>query len=234
MSKQKELSLTDNNLNDIIKLLIIFFVRRNITDVPGTRKLTQLFIDIISDIKELKGNKIVDVIHKNLKRASAPDAVFEEKLRGPIYDENPEATRFILCDIESLHRTKEIYSDLWARDDSKKYIWTIEHIFPEGENIPKAWVDMIADGDKDLAKKYRFEYVHTFGNLTITGYNQNLSNMPFEQKRDRKSKDKTKDIGYRNGLYLNKDVVNKNKWTVKIIKQRTEKMVKKILEMYSF
>ena len=126
------------------------------------------------------------------------------------------------------------FSDLWARDNSKKYVWTIEHIFPEGENIPDAWVDMIAGGDKALAKQYRSEYVHTLGNLTITGYNQNLSNMAFEQKRDRKSKDKTKDVGYRNGLYLNRDVVSEDAWTVEKITIRTDAIVGDLLEMYKW
>ena len=234
MSNQAELGLTDDHLNSIIKTLITFFVRRNVTDVPSTRKLTQLFIDIITEAKLLQGDDVVNVIHDRLQAIAASDELFEEKLRGSIYYENPEATRFMLCSIEAQHQTKEIYSDLWARDNSKKYIWTIEHIFPEGENIPDAWVDMIAGGDKSLAKQYRSDYVHTLGNLTITGYNQNLSNMAFEQKRDRKSKDKTKDVGYRNGLYLNQDVANEDTWTIKKITDRTDSIVKTLLDMYKW
>lgn len=232
MSNQKELDLTDGNLDEIIKTLITFFVRRNVTDVPNTRKLTQLFIDIISEVKVLHGAEVVDAVREKLTSVSAPDEAFESKLRGPIYDENPEATRFILCSIEAQHQTKEIYSDLWARDNSNKYVWTIEHIFPEGENIPDAWTDMIADGDKELAKQYRSDYVHTLGNLTITGYNQHLSNMSFEQKKDRKSKDKTKDMGYRNGLYLNQTVVNEDSWTIDKVKNRTNMLVQILKDMY--
>lgn len=234
ISNQKEMGLSDDNINEIIHVLITFFVRRNVTDVPNTRKLTQLFIDTIADSKSSQGKGVVNIIQNKLKSVSAPDDLFESKLRGSIYDENPEATRFLLCSIEAQHQTKEIYSDLWSRDNSNKYVWTIEHIFPEGDNIPQAWVDMIADGDKELAKQYLLDYVHTLGNLTITGYNQNLSNMPFEQKRDRKSKDKTKYIGYRNGLFLNQSVVNEDKWTVDKIKDRTDMLVKILLDMYKW
>ena len=234
MSNQTEMELTDENLNSIVKLLITFFVRRSVTDVPGTRRLTQLFIDIIADTKALKGEMVVNTIHNRLQAVAASDEMFEEKLRGPIYDENPEAARFILCSIEAQHQTKEIYADLWSRDNSNKYIWTIEHVFPEGEHIPEAWINMIADGDKDRAKQYRLEYVHTLGNLTVTGYNQNLSNMPFEQKRDRKSKDKTKDVGYRNGLFLNQDIVDEDHWTINKIVNRTDKLVAITLEMYKW
>lgn len=226
------LGLSDEHLNAIIRMLITFFVRRNITDIPNTRKLTQLFIDIISESNDLKGKAFVLSVKKHLIQVSAPDELFENKLRGPIYDENPDATRFLLCSIEAQHQTKEIYSDLWARDNSNKYIWTIEHIFPEGRNIPELWVNMIANGDRKLADQYLADYVHTLGNLTITGYNQNLSNMSFEQKKDRKSKDKTKDIGYRNGLFLNQSVVNEDSWTVEKIKNRTNNLVRILLEMY--
>ena len=93
---------------------------------------------------------------------------------------------------------------------------------------------MIAGGDKDLARQYRSDYVHTLGNLTITGYNQNLSNMSFEQKKDQKSKDKTKDIGYRNGLYLNQSVVNEDSWTIDKIKARTGILVQILKNMYKW
>lgn len=232
MSNQNVLNLTDTDLNEIIKVLITFFVRRNVTDVPNTRKLTQLFMDIIAEVKLLQGNSIVQVVRDRLQAVSASDDSFEEKLRGPVYDENPEAARFVLCSIEAQHQTKEIYADLWSRDNNKKYVWTIEHIFPEGENVPAPWVQMIAGGDMALAKQHRANYVHTIGNLTITGYNQNLSNMSFEQKRDRKSKDKTKEIGYKNGLYLNRGVVNQTEWTVDKIKSRTDELVNILLDMY--
>lgn len=234
MSKQDKLQLTDEQIKTIVGYLIKFFVRRNVTDIPNTRKLTQLFIDIIAEMKNLKGEEIAKCILNRLMAVAAPNDLFEEKLRGSLYDENPEAVRFILCSIEAQHQTKEIYSDLWARDNSNKYIWTIEHIFPEGDNIPDAWVDMIAAGDKALAKQYRAEYVHTLGNLTITGYNQNLSNMSFEQKRDRKSKDKTKVVGYRNGLYLNRDVVIEDTWTIKKIQDRTNRIVQVLMDMYKW
>lgn len=234
LTNQESLCLSDIDIKSIVDTLIVFFVRRNLTDVPNTRKLTQLFIDIIARTKFESGIQIVSNIKDMLKAVSATDEAFEEKLRGPIYDENPEATRFVLCNIEAQHQTKEIYSDLWSRDTSNKYVWTIEHIFPEGENITKEWVYMIANGDKAKAIQIRADYVHTIGNLTITGYNQNLSNMSFEHKKDRKSKDKTKDIGYRNGLFLNEDVVTETKWTVDNIITRTDKIVKILLGMFKW
>ena len=234
LANQKAMGLTDQNIVSIVNLLVKFFVRRNITDIPNTRKLTKLFMDIITAIKNMKSGVVVATIKQWLMEVSASDEDFREVLYGPLYDENYDACRFVLCALEEKNRTRENFTDLWARDNSGKYIWTIEHIFPEGENIPKDWVNMIADGDKDLAKEYQEDYVHTLGNLTITGYNQYLSNFSFEKKRDRKSRDGSKYIGYRNGLYLNNDVVNQKKWTVDIIKERTDKIVNEIVDLFSW
>ncbi len=233
LSNQEELDLTDDDIDWIIRALIIFFVRRNVTDVPGTRKLIQFFIDCVMEIRDLVGISVKNVIKEKLRDISAPDSVFEQKLSGDIYDENAEAARFILCDIEERHQTKETYTKLWERGKNHKYIWTIEHIFPEGENIPKAWIDMIANGDVELAKQYREEYVHKIGNLTITGYNSNLSNKSFSEKKERKSKD-NKVVGYKNGLYLNEDVASEDCWTVEKINERTSRLVDVAQSIYDW
>ncbi len=234
LAKQEDMCLTDDDINDIVQLLVTFFVRRNITDIPGTRKLIQMFMNIVTSVRDRMSVEVICCIRRILRHESAPDSIFEEKIRGPVYDENPDATRYILCAIERTHQTKEIYTDLWKRDSGNKYIWTIEHIFPEGERIPKAWINMIAGGDAELARQYRMDYVHTLGNLTITGFNSNLSNFSFEEKKDRRSKDKSKSIGYRNGLFLNSDVVNENEWTVETIKNRTDRLVSIVMDMYKW
>lgn len=234
LSEKEKLNITDENIEVIAQDLIKFFVRRNITDIPATRNLDKIFMDLVADIKALSGDEIVSLIHDTLIHESSPEDFFDLKLRGPLYEENDKAVRFILCGIESKHQTKEIYTNFWSRNKSNAYIWTIEHIFPEGENIPDDWVKMIADGDKNLAKEYREKYVHTLGNLTLTGYNQNLSNMSFEKKKERRDITGTKYIGYRNGLSLNEDVVSEEKWTVEKIKNRTDKLVKTIKEIYAW
>ena len=173
------------------------------------------FIDDIEK-QHLSSNAIYDNLKAKLIAVSASDAYFAEKLHGPIYDENSGATRFLLCMIAKADMTKENKVDLWKQYDSKQYIWSIEHIFPQGENIPSVWIDMIAGGDKSLAKEYQQKYVHTLGNLTISGYNSTLSNKGFIEKRDRKN-NAGQSIGYKNGLSLNKDLANKDQWTIKDI-----------------
>lgn len=218
----------------IIRFLITFFVRRNMTDVPPTRDVTRLFMAFIEEMEKQSytGETIYTKLREKLMAVSADDAVFEEKLRGPVYKENTGATRFILCMIAKQGMTAESQKNLWEKNGSNQYIWTIEHIFPEGKNIPDAWVDMIAGGDRDKANEYLEEYAHTFGNLTITGYNSSLGNKSFKEKKERKDSNDNP-IGYLNGLNLNADLVSTDNWTVDQIKARTDKLVSEILALFT-
>lgn len=233
MRNDQTLAIDSNEITRINELLVHFFVRRNLTDVPPTRDLIRLFMNLVNDIEEngYQGQEIFTYIREKLIQISSDDNAFEKALSGPIYELNLGVTRFILCSIAEKDMTKETRKNLWELSPNKQFIWTIEHIFPQGENIPQCWVDMIANGDRDLANQYQAEYVHTLGNLTITGYNSSLSNKPFEEKKERKNNEGIY-IGYRNGLNLNEDVRDKDKWTVDFIKERTQKLVQQIMQMY--
>lgn len=230
----ESLNITEEDIVKICRLLINFFVRRNLTDVPPTRDLVRMFMYYIEEIEKFgyTGSSIYEQLRKNLIESSASDEIFKEKLQGPVYADNSYATRFILCMMAKRSMTVENKKDLWRRYDSKQYVWTIEHIFPQGQDIPQCWVDMIANGDRNKAKEYQSQYVHTLGNLTITGYNSTLGNKDFMAKRDRQDKN-GQYIGYRNGLNLNDDVCDKDKWTVEIIKARTDRIVSEIMTMFA-
>ena len=238
MRNQLALAITEEQINNLICLLAKYFVRRNITDYPNTRDLTRIFMDIISKIEDSHstGDDVMNLIIETLSTPTncASDEQFKRSLEGDVYKDNVGATRYILCKLAESAMTQETWTDLWRRTDKKVFVWTIEHIFPEGENIPQCWVDMIASGDRDLAKKYLEEYTHKIGNLTITGYNSTLGNKSFEEKRDRKSKDGLRYIGYKNGLDINREIANKESWSIDDIKARTAALVDNLMAVYKF
>ena len=238
LKNKKTLQITDEMINKLIELLNKYFVRRNLTDYPSTRDLTRIFMDIISTIEETVpvGDDVFKIIIVTLSRPDncASDERFKESLEGNVYKDNVGATRYILCKLAESTMTQETWRNLWERTDKNVFIWTIEHIFPEGENIPECWVEMIAGGDRQLAKQYLEEYTHKLGNLTITGYNSTLSNKSFEEKRDRKSKDGKRYIGYKNGLDINNEIALKESWTIDDIKTRTGKLVAELIKVYAF
>ena len=238
MRNKAELDINEEQINKLIQALTKYFVRRNLTDYPNTRDLTRIFMDIIDKIEENKstGDDVIKLIIETLSLSDncASDEQFRKSLQGDVYKDNVGATRYILCKLAESAMTQETWTDLWRRNDKNVFVWTIEHIFPEGANIPQCWVDMIANGDKDLAKTYLEEYTHKIGNLTITGYNSTLGNKSFEEKRDRRSKDGQRFIGYKNGLEINRDIATKESWTIEDIKTRTDELVESLIIMFKF
>jgi uncharacterized protein with ParB-like and HNH nuclease domain/predicted transport protein len=58
--------------------------------------------------------------------------------------------------------------------------YTIEHILPQNPNLSAAWRADLGPEWERVQKTY----VHTLGNLTLTGYNSEYSDRPFVEKRD--------------------------------------------------
>jgi hypothetical protein len=230
MDRHAELKLKNEHLEQVVSFLIAFFVRRNTTDLPPTRDLTRIFMDVAETIRVLRAGDVVNHIQNRLKAESASDEQFENSLRGPIYEDNKAVCRFVLCALEESRMTRETQVDLWALK-GKQYVWTIEHIFPQGENIPDSWVQMIADGDANLAEQHRQTYAHCLGNLTISGYNSALGNKSFAEKQSR-TDIQGREVGYNNGLYLNQALATENRWTVEKLEARTVQLVLEVQAKY--
>jgi|TARA_B110000971_G_scaffold120371_1_gene123259 uncharacterized protein with ParB-like and HNH nuclease domain len=228
----KKFNINESDKIELIDFLCKYFLRRNVTDSPPTRHLTNNFMDVIAEankLSEYSFDSLKAIILDKGKPAS--DAVFREKLNGDLYEENVGATRYILSSIETtLTETKEKYVNFYTRDKNK-FIWTVEHILPQGENIPEHWVTMVADGDKYKAREVRENWVHKLGNLTLTGYNSQLSNMSLDKKQNRKSSD-GKFIGFKNGLTINESIHDTPSWRAENIKDRTDLLVEKTIEIF--
>ncbi|HOY84051.1 MAG TPA: DUF262 domain-containing HNH endonuclease family protein [Candidatus Syntrophosphaera sp.] len=222
-------NLDEDKIRKLVSFLVKFFVRRHLTNTPNFRDLDMLFIDQVESLRSNSNN--IDLVIGDLKQKSASEEDFAEKLRGKVYEDNRAACRFILCKIEEEHSTPETKVDLWQRKDGR-FRFEIEHIFPQGDNIPQCWVDMIAGGDNNQAEALQHEHVHKLGNLTLTAYNKELRNWSFEKKRDHMVDEKI--TGYRNGLHLNIDLADEPTWTVEKIEKRTNTLVEKALSLFRF
>ncbi|WP_019989815.1 DUF262 domain-containing protein [Rudanella lutea] len=226
--------LSPNDLAAIVRLLVTFFVRRNITDTPPTRDLDKLFIDLIDWCRQHEQTPTEAHIRSFLRQPVwyVSDELFRQKLMGNVYQDNVDAARFLLCSIERTHQTLETYTDLWRRLESGQYVWTIEHILPQGKNLPAEWVSMVGDSDATTARQIQEQHAHKLGNLTISGYNSSLGNLPFNEKRDRKDK-KGHPVGYQNGLFLNETLAHKETWKAEDITERTLYLVDTCVALFS-
>lgn len=236
MLREEDGRLDDARMAAIVRLLAVFFVRRNLTNTPPTHRLNRLFMEIVDAVRNVGSEQVLEVVRSSLVAESASDEAFANQLRGDIYADSRDMARFVLTSLEESKFTRESERDLW-KTKGDNYVWTIEHILPQSSNLPDQWVADLSNGSvsaeaRELASAIQEELVHRLGNLTITGYNSNLSNKPFLDKRDmvNASGELT---GFRNGLRLNLELDGSSSWTADDIRNRTEKLVREALELFS-
>ena len=202
---------------------------------------------IINSGKKLNEEIVINSM-SNGKGTPADLNQFKESLKDNLFRHNANMARYVLTKLDEISHSREYKPQLWQRNDKGLLVWTIEHIFPQGSNIPNEWVDMVANGDRTKAEEIHENWVHCLGNLTLSGYNSQLYNASFEKKQDLHEKRKFLgheiNIGYKNNLALNnlEFEVNGSKtslskiatWTEDSIAARNNKMVNHLLEIFVF
>ncbi|MEN9612501.1 MAG: hypothetical protein RLZZ628_3315 [Bacteroidota bacterium] len=98
---------------------------------------------------------------------------------------------------------------------------SVEHIFPQ---TPEArWKTDIGVDDFGFIKEH---YLHTIANLTLTGYNSNMGNKPFLEKRDMAG-------GYKDSrLWLNKQLSKCEKWDKREVEKRFEAISERFFKIW--
>ena len=102
--------------------------------------------------------------------------------------------------------------------------YTIEHILPQNPVLPSAWRDALGP---DWAQVQE-EWLHRLGNLTLTGYNPELSDRPFLDKRDHQ------EGGFRTSpLRVNHGMGQLERWDVDAMRQRGETLAARALDVWT-
>ncbi|QQM51887.1 DUF262 domain-containing protein [Rhodococcus pyridinivorans] len=152
----------------IVDAVISYLFRRVVCRIP-TNSLNKTFANLSAAIDQ--DNYVVSVCTRLLTlpnyRRFPTDEEFEEALKTTdMY--NVKRRGYFFRKMENHGRKEEV--------SIAEY--TIEHIMPQNAN--PAWQQALGDNweaDHD-------RYLHTLGNLTLTGYNPEYSDRPFEDKRD--------------------------------------------------
>ncbi|BAS07724.1 conserved hypothetical protein [Arthrobacter sp. Hiyo4] len=142
-------------------------------------------------------------------RDAAQTIAFYWQGRGP-------QKKLILEWLEEAYRPKEIV----ALDP--RYL-TIEHVLPQTmtESVRETFGEgFSADADIDYEHE---RIVHTLGNLTLSGYNSELSNKPFDEKREMLGK---------SGLWMNQAIATHATWGIGEISARCGELAEKIIELW--
>lgn len=101
--------------------------------------------------------------------------------------------------------------------------YTIEHIMPQNTNLSTSW-------KTDLGPEWQRiqeQWLHTLGNLTLTGYNSEYGDRPFSDKRDMKG-------GFKESpLRLNQGLALLERWNEDAIRERAEQLAEKAALVWS-
>lgn len=188
----------------ILRLVESYVLRRIIVGIP-TNSLNKTFAKLIQDIDE--SNYLQSIKHSFMSQTSyrrfPRDAEFKNSLiTKDIY--NVRIPAYILGKLENHQRGKE-------KITPRSY--TIEHIMPQNQNLSREWQNMLGKNWREIQEKY----LHTIGNLTLTGYNSEMSDRSFDEKRDMEK-------GFaRSPLYLNEGISQLSMWGEAQIIERAEK-----------
>lgn len=231
-------NFSEDEIFKVFDLVENYLARRIVCNMPGNA-LTQVFCalhkDVLKSMEEYSsanvelGNSYSDILTYHIMRRDGNyqlprDMQFVESIKTrDAYHMLKPFQIFLFERLEnSVHGE---YNDVAT--DMKKKDATIEHIMPQTLNGD--WKAMLGDNFEEIQDKY----LHTFANLTLTGINSELSNKPFEIKRDGKKIGNEIYPGYKNSKYrLTKNVTLCDKWTEIELQNRCNEIVATFLRLY--
>ena len=101
--------------------------------------------------------------------------------------------------------------------------YTIEHILPQNENLSATWRETLGPEWQRVQETW----LHTLGNLTLTGYNSEYSDRPFGEKRDMQG-------GFKESpLRLNEGLGALDTWNETTIQIRAKRLAEQAVQVWA-
>ena len=203
--RKGQLSL--NDFTDAVRYIESYVFRRAVCSIP-TNSLNNTFA----------------TFSRALKKDRYLESMLFHFLQMPSYRRFPNNEEF-----SREIKVRNLYSNnrasYWLRrlenHDRKEPVsvdeYTVEHILPQNENLPTEWQESLGEEWKSIQENW----LHTLGNLTLTGYNAEYSDRPFADKRDMKG-------GFQESpLRMNEGLGELEKWDQTTIRARAERLANK-------
>ncbi|WP_120901980.1 DUF262 and DUF1524 domain-containing protein [Helicobacter pylori] len=204
--------LSKQDFIPIIALIESYICRRAVCGL-GTNSLNKVFA---SFTKKINKDQYLESIKVHF-------VCLTEKQRFPNNDEFKNL--FITIDFYHFQK-REYFLERLENFDTKEPVntkeCTTEHIMPQ--TLTKEW-------ERDLGENFQAihdKYLHTIGNLTLTGYNEEYSNKSFQEKRDMEN-------GFKQSpLKLNQSLKDLEVFDEKEIEKRANKLADFALKIWTY
>lgn len=203
--------LATDELLECLRMIESFAVRRAVCDVP-TNQLKRIFLQLAKGFKE---EGTVAWLRSDMASGAHGARWPKDEEFRPAWQSyrvyNPsriDRCKLILEALEEHHKHKEPAELANA---------TIEHVMPR--TLTAAWRAMLGESADDVYA----QHLHTIGNLTLTGYNSELSNSPFPEK---------KALLAESHFELNKHFAGHEKWGAEQIIARSKALCDRATEIW--
>ena len=208
--------LIKEDFKKILQVVISYLWRRAICEIP-TNSLSKTFATLYQAVdKEDYVNSIIKafVFKSSYKRFPSDYEVREKLQTKDIY--HFRLRKYLLEALENYYHKEPI--------DLNTANYTIEHIMPQNIEHNLSWQQMLGEDWQEVHSLY----LHTLGNLTITGYNAEMSNKSFWEKVNGES-------GFKHShLKLNESIAQSDVWNKKAIQRRTNILTDIILKIWKY
>ena len=200
-----------SELIEVLRLVESYLFRRVMCEVPSNT-LNKTFAGLMR------------VIDKNNYLESLKKAFLRMSWRRR-YPSNREFKEALQVKNVGIRRRKYLLRKLenygWKEPISVSE-YTIEHVMPQ--TLTEEWQRELGANFQETHETY----LHTLGNLTLTGYNPELSNRSFRQKQDMEG-------GFRDSpLRLNRSLAEAEVWNEDAIRARAEELAEKALQIWVY
>ena len=204
-------------LGRILKLLLNYSIRRMICEI-GSNSLRGFYKTLYGRVFNRAENKnhYYDSVLSFLLQLTSKDAIpgdtdFAIALKERNLYRKNALCKYLLSSIENQGKEKVVIDNL-----------SIEHILPQNKALSVAWQRMLGDNWQLV----RDRYLHTLGNLTLTGYNSELGDKPFAEKKELLEEAGT------HITVLNSDVRTQDVWDAGAIEVRADRLSALILKLF--
>jgi len=205
--------LAKDELLDTVRLVEAYVFRRAICAIP-TNSLNKTFSTFTRALKKdryLESIKAHFLLMPSYRRFPTDDEFIRDMQTRDLY--NFRSRSYWLRRFENYGRKERVPVNEY----------TIEHIMPQSESLSNGWKAALGDE----WERIHASYLHTLGNLTLTGYNSEYSNRAFADKRDMEG-------GFKQSpLRLNTGLGELDSWNEDTIRARASNIAAKAASVWS-
>ncbi|MGB4293508.1 MAG: DUF262 domain-containing HNH endonuclease family protein [Bacteroidales bacterium] len=209
--KVGDIRLSDEILISTLTAIRTYLIRRRVLGL--TQGENKNIVLLCKKIESLVKGKIsmFELLTNMFYRLRLPN---DSEMRSSLismnfYESLKQYSKFILGKIEE-HNSK-------VSVDFRNPKITIEHIMPQKLN--EKWKEELGENYDEVHKNY----LHNIGNIILTEFNSELGNKSFEEKKRKLNT---------SSLYYRLDVINRNIWNEKNIKEHQTNMINWFLDTF--